>query len=183
MASTGSGTHGSPDGGVADLLRNLNLTTEEEEVVEFSDDEAECGNPKVEWALLGKVLSPTTVHAPAIQGSMKPAWGNPAGMKIRMIGKKGENLFAAEFTFKQDMERALGGSPWSIRKHAIILREYDESLKPSEIRFDRMEIWARIINLPLGWMNKHRGERVFGMIGDVKRLDVDKDGKASGPYL
>jgi hypothetical protein len=46
-----------------------------------------------------------------------------------------------------------------------------------------MEIWARIINLPLGWMNKHRGERVFGMIGDVKRLDVDKDGKASGPYL
>jgi hypothetical protein len=89
----------------------------------------------------------------------------------------------AEFNFKQDLERALGGSPWLVGKHAVILREYDESLKPSEIRFDRMEIWARIIDLPLGWMNKHRGERAMALIGIVKKMDVDKEGKASGPYL
>lgn len=80
----------------------------------------------VEWALVGKVMSPTTVHASAIHGAMKPAWGNPTGLKIRMIGKKGDNLFVAEFAFKQDMERALGSSPWVVGKHTVILREYDD---------------------------------------------------------
>jgi hypothetical protein len=128
------------------LLKNLNLTIEEE-VVQFSDDEQEV-DPTVDWALLGKVLSPTIVHAQAIQGAMRPAWGNPAGLKIRMIGRKEDNLFVAEFGFKQDMERALGGSPWLVGKHAVIMREYDESLKPSEIHFDRMDVWVRIMDLP-----------------------------------
>jgi hypothetical protein len=44
-----------------------------------------------------------TVHANAVHGAMKPAWGNPRGLKIRSIGMKGENLFVAEFGFKQDM--------------------------------------------------------------------------------
>lgn len=60
--------------------------------------------------MLGKVLSPTTVHAPAIQGAMRLSWGNPPGLMIRMIDKKGDNLSVVEFNFKQDMDRALGGS-------------------------------------------------------------------------
>jgi hypothetical protein len=76
-------------------------------VIAFDDDEADAANPAVEWALLGKVLSPSTVHAQAIQGVMKPAWGNPASLKIRSISMKRDNLFVVEFSFKQDMEREL----------------------------------------------------------------------------
>jgi hypothetical protein len=46
-----------------------------------------------------------------------------------------------------------------------------------------MDIWARIIDLPLGSINKIGGERAMGLIGEVKRMDVDKDVKTSGPYL
>lgn len=77
----------------------------------------------------------------------------------------------------------LTGTPWIAGKHTVILKEYDEKLKPSEVRFDRMEIWARILNLPLGWMNQHRGIRAMGLLGEVKRMDVDADGKASGAFL
>jgi hypothetical protein len=49
----------------------------EEAVAELNDDDEEEGaGPKVEWAVLGKVLSPTTVHAPAIRGAMRLSWGN-----------------------------------------------------------------------------------------------------------
>ncbi|RLN38622.1 hypothetical protein C2845_PM01G20240 [Panicum miliaceum] len=171
------------DASIADLLKNLHLTAKEEAVAEFSDDENDNGGSSVEWALVGKVLSPSTVHSSAIFGAMKPAWGNPAGLKIRTIGMKGDNLFVAEFGFKQDMERGLSGSPWVVGKHAVILRDYEEDLKPSEITFDRMDIWVRIMDLPLGWMNRHRGERTMGLIGEVKMMDVDKDRKASGPFL
>jgi hypothetical protein len=73
MASVGSDSPAQPDVNVTDLLKNLNLTAEEEEVLAFDDDEAGDANPTVEWAILGKVLSPATVHAQAIQGAMKPA--------------------------------------------------------------------------------------------------------------
>jgi len=75
-----------------------------------------------------------------IHRAMKPAWGNPSLLKIRSISEKGGNLFVAEFSFQQDMERTLGGSPWMVGRHALILQQYDERLRPSEINFDRIEI-------------------------------------------
>jgi hypothetical protein len=81
------------------------------------------------------------------------------------------------------MERALAGTPWMVGRHAVILKEYDEKLSASEIVFDRMELWVRILNLPLGWMNQQRGARAMNLIGQVVKMDVDSDGKASGAFL
>ncbi|XP_040385781.1 uncharacterized protein LOC121056051 [Oryza brachyantha] len=114
---------------------------------------------------------------------MKPAWGNPVGLKIRAIGEKGNNLFIASLGCENDLKRVLGGSPWMVGRHAVILQEYDESLKPSKIAFDKMEIWVRILNLLVGWMNRQRGVRALDLIGSVIGIDVHKDGEASGPFL
>jgi hypothetical protein len=46
-----------------------------------------------------------------------------------------------------------------------------------------MEIWVRLLDLPLGWMNTLRGTRAMKLLGDVVKLDVDNDGKASVPFL
>ena len=32
-------------------------------------------------------------------------------------------------------------------------------------------------------MNRHHGEQAMGLVGTVKNMDVDTDGKASGPFL
>ena len=63
--------------GVADLLKRLNLTEEEGEVAAFSDDEEEEMASKVQWAVVGKVLSPSTIHAGTIKGAMKAGMGQP----------------------------------------------------------------------------------------------------------
>lgn len=192
MASAGSGGGNDRDnigGGegakpnVTDLLRKLNLTENEEAVLDFSDEEEDGATPVVEWAVVGKVLSPSAVHVNTIRAAMRPAWGNPFGLKVRAIGEKGANLFVAEFGSKMDMERILAGAPWMVGRHAVILQGYDERLSASEIVFDKMEIWARIMNLPLGWMNQHKGNRAISLIGTVIKLDVDADAKASGAFL
>ena len=85
---------------------------------------------------------------------MKPAWGNPCGLKLWAIGEKTDNMFVAELGSKVEMERIMVGSPWMVGRHAVILQPYDECLSASEIVFDRMEIWVRLLNLPLGWMNQ-----------------------------
>lgn len=151
--------------------------------MEFSDDEDDGGTMHVEWALVGKVLSPGTLHVSTIGSAMKPAWGNPVGLKFRSIGEKSANLFVAEFGCMQDRDRALAGSPWVVGKYSVLLQLYNARLSTAEISFNSMEIWARILNLPLGWMNRKRGTRAMSLLGRVVLMDVDKDDKASGAFL
>jgi hypothetical protein len=40
-------------------------------VVEFSDEEDDGGSSTVEWVLVGKVLSPTTLHSTTIYRAIK----------------------------------------------------------------------------------------------------------------
>lgn len=116
MGATRSATSGGEPANpsVADLMQKLHLTANEVEVADFSDDESIGDNTVIEWALVGKVLSPTVLHENTIQSAMRPAWGNPVGLKIRSI----DNLFITEFGCKVDMERALAGSPWMVGRYA-----------------------------------------------------------------
>lgn len=158
----GEGGHHAQNPNVEDLMKKLNLTEEEEAVMHFCDDDDEEVLAPMEWALVGKVLLPVSVHVQLVRSAMKPAWGNPVGLKIRAIGEKNDNMFVAEFGSNRDLDRVLRGSPWMVGKYAVLLQEYDERLTVQEIVFDRMEIWVRILNLPLGWMNRTKGSRAMG---------------------
>jgi hypothetical protein len=86
MAAVGGGRKGEgsdhPGPDVSDLLSRLNLTKEEGAVADFCDDEDDVVLPTMEWALVGKILSPMAVHINTVCSAMKPAWGNPAGLKL-----------------------------------------------------------------------------------------------------
>jgi hypothetical protein len=84
MASAGDGSQdghpisGGGDGGakenVADLMMRLNLTEEEGVVVDFSDDDETADPVPMEWAVIGKVLSPSIVHVNTVRAAMRLAW-------------------------------------------------------------------------------------------------------------
>lgn len=40
------------------------------------------------------------------------------------------------------------GSPWHLNKNAVILAEFEDCMRPDELKFDRLQVWARILNLP-----------------------------------
>lgn len=89
----------------------------------------------------------------------------------------------AEFGSGRDLDRVLAGTPWLFGKYTVLLKEYDETLRPSDIVFDLLEMWVRILDLPLGWMNRTKGSKVMGLIGHVTKMDADADGKANGAFL
>jgi hypothetical protein len=85
MAAAGGGVLGEADAvrsrrsetsqtNVADLLKNLNLTAEEGEVLEFSDGEEDNNTNVVEWALVSKILSPSRMHPCTIHQAMHAPW-------------------------------------------------------------------------------------------------------------
>lgn len=96
---------------VEELMKKLNLTEDEVAVMDFYDNDREKDMASVEYALVGKVLSLTPVHAQLVRSAMKPVWGNLVGLKIRPIGEKDDNMFVAEFGSHRDLERVLVGSP------------------------------------------------------------------------
>jgi hypothetical protein len=187
---SGSGSHGGDsqnrddDVHVTDLLGRLNLTKDEEEFVAFSDDE-EAGDEggSLEFALIGKVFSPSSLHISTITSDMRLAWGNSFGLRLWSVGERVDNLFIIEFGSDVDKQRVFEGSPCVVGRYAVILQEYDESLKPSDVSFSSVTMWVHILDLPFGWMNSKRGSRAASLIGEVKKVEADAEGKVNGPFL
>jgi hypothetical protein len=96
-------------------------------------------------------------------------------------------MFVAEFATQGDQERVWNGSPWHVNKNAVILSEFEECMKPSELKFDRLSLWARVINLPFNlrdkkwWLpiaqqiDKHAKEVHFDHVGGFLRARVTVD--------
>ena len=166
--------------GVDSMMGRLNLLADETEVVDMSDDEEQDDSTLVKWALVGKVLSPNVVHIQSIRSAMYPAWGNPRGLRIRPAG---DNVFVTDFATKADRDRAFEGTPWMVGRHVVLLHDFDPRLRSSDIRFDSMTIWARIVDLPFEWMNDKKGLKIARLIDKHCSVDVDEFGEASGTFL
>ncbi|KAM0866451.1 hypothetical protein ACQ4PT_042616 [Festuca glaucescens] len=56
---------------------------------------------------------------------------------------------------KRDRERVWEGSPWHVSMNVVILSEFEECMKLTELRFDWLSLWARVLlNLPFNLREK-----------------------------
>jgi hypothetical protein len=99
--------------------------------------------------------------------ALRPAWGNPKGMTTKSVG---DNMFIVEFASKADKDRITAEAPWTVGKHAVILNDFDAKLKPLEVFFDKLAIWAQIKNPRFELMNKLWGENLGPKLGKVEKL-------------
>jgi hypothetical protein len=170
---------------VSDLFGKLNLTAKENEALVLDDIE-ESDLAVVKHAVIGKVLAPNPIQLQTIMAAMRPAWGNPRGLKARMVE---DYLFIAEFDTEMDKNRALEGSPWyigrqSVGRQAVILQDFNYDLRPSDVKFEEMAIWINILNLPFGLRNEKWGFELAKKIGRrVLKVDVDDQKRAVGKEL
>ncbi|KAM0875446.1 hypothetical protein ACQ4PT_036828 [Festuca glaucescens] len=154
-----------------------------EAVAVVLEDGADDFQVHSEWAIVGKVLSPSTLHINTIALALRPAWGNLRGL---VINSGGDNVFVAEFASKADKDRVVDGPPWVVGKHAVLLRDFDVDQRPKDMVFNRLKIWARILDLPFGYMYKKWGEMIVGPLcceGSVPSVNCDATGRCWGSYM
>ncbi|KAK1680162.1 hypothetical protein QYE76_041010 [Lolium multiflorum] len=178
--SSGSSQSATPAGvgGVADMLGRLQLTTQES--MHFVLDDGAYILDAPEWALIGKVLAPNTLHISTIKSALWSAWGNPKGLEFRPMGA---NIFLAEFATEADKTLVQDGTPWTVGNHCVILNVWDPRVNPADVEFNELAFWARILKLPCGLMNDHRGKELASRLGKIERMVVDEKGRAWGEYL
>jgi hypothetical protein len=110
------------------------LDINDEEATPLVIDDRDEG-AKQKWLVAGKVLYRHVFHINTISSALHPAWGNPKGLIFRSVG---ENMFVAEFATARDRDHVWDGSPWHVSKHAVILSKFEDCMKPSELKFDRI---------------------------------------------
>jgi hypothetical protein len=164
---------------VADMMKRLNLTPREADPL-ILDDEGDADLPCPKWALIGKVMAPNILHVNTIRNVVRPAWGNPKGLMIRPMGP---NLFLAEFDSEADKSRVAKGGPWTLSRHAILLKDFDPTVDPEDVVFNELPVWARIMKLGYTLMNSERVAPIAARLGKVERMDVDENGKVWGSFL
>ncbi|KAM0877414.1 hypothetical protein ACQ4PT_035543 [Festuca glaucescens] len=136
------------------------------------DDHDEGAQKK--WLLAGMVLHRNVFHINTIISALRPAWGNPKGLLLRSVG---ENKFIAKVATERDRSRVWEGSPWHVSKNAVILSEFEDCMKPSELRFDRLQLWARVMNLPFNLRDKKWWLPIARQIDEtVKEVQFDHVG-------
>jgi hypothetical protein len=163
---------------IDERIGRLKLTEAESKKLVVGDRE-EGNQPS--WSLAGKVLSRKVFHIQTILAILRPAWGNPKGLLFR---DGGTNMFVATFATEGDRGRVWERSPWNVSKHAVILEKIVDCQRPAEIRFDKLLIWVRVMDLPFNLLNATWGERIAKDISDdVVRVDVNKQGLTSGGFL
>lgn len=164
---------------VEEMMGRLRLTEVEAQPVVL-DDAEEDDLVLQDCALIGKVLSPNTLHIQTIESATRPAWGNPRGL---LFHPAGDNLFIVEFGTRMDRDRIMEGSPWVVGKHAVLLNCFDANIHPLQVRFDRLAIWANIMNLPPRLMKSKLGLEFAKPIGTIKRVESDADGCCWGASM
>ncbi|KAM0881148.1 hypothetical protein ACQ4PT_033125 [Festuca glaucescens] len=164
---------------IEELVGRMKLTAAESTKL-FIDDRASVQEQPI-WALAGKILVPKTkvLHIQTIADALRPAWGNPRGLVFR---DGGPDLFVAELPSERERDRIWERSPWTVNKHAVVLENFKRSQRPSELRFDRLPIWVRVMNLPFN-LNDDWGKMIASSIGEFISVDTSNTKLVSGKFL
>ncbi|KAK9991578.1 hypothetical protein SO802_026563 [Lithocarpus litseifolius] len=95
---------------VTSILEKMNLTSEEEEVIEIPEEGRKEGMEGCALSLIGKFLTCRPFNRKAAITMLKRAWVLEEGVQMVEVGT---NLFQLKFQTKFAMDRVLKGGPWS----------------------------------------------------------------------
>ncbi|KAE8803276.1 hypothetical protein D1007_20859 [Hordeum vulgare] len=103
---------------------------------------------------------------------------------IRWLGLDlGRNVFEVHFGSEGDWRHVLHNGPWQFDFSVLIVKEYDGGTRPSEMVFDKVEMWVQVHDLPPDKRMEEFGNALGSWLGKVVRVDVDEEGKAKGQHL
>ncbi|KAM0902881.1 hypothetical protein ACQ4PT_019011 [Festuca glaucescens] len=160
---------------IEEMVGRLKLTAAETRKIRI-DDREEGEGPS--WAVAGLILvqKPKVIHIQTIAAALRPAWGNPKGL---IFSEGGHNMFIAEFASERDRERMWERSPWTVNKHAVLIENYQSCRRPSELRFERLLLWVRVVDLPRNMINTNWGTKIANDLGN-EVVQIDTRNKFNG---
>ncbi|KAK8523703.1 hypothetical protein V6N12_013788 [Hibiscus sabdariffa] len=165
---------------VAKLMSNLNFS--EEEMIEMEPMEGigqEQQSETARW-VVAKLFTMRKVDGAAVVRVFYSVWKE---QPLEEALDLGSNFFLFKFGKMEDKEFVLGRSPWTFDGELLALQPFDGKLNPAEYIFNKLAIWIRVYDLPLGYMNHQMGERISNSFGTSVAVDLRTGEGSMGSFL
>lgn len=124
---------------VIDGLRNMKLTSEEEEIIPISDEGRLEAIESCSLSLLGKFLTCKPFNNRVAKITLKRAWSLEDRMHITEVGP---NLFQFKFQSEFDMSKVLSGGPWSFDNQLLLLQQWKRGMTVGSLKFEYASLWV-----------------------------------------
>ncbi|KAI5001598.1 hypothetical protein ZWY2020_026248 [Hordeum vulgare] len=134
----------------------------------------------IKWSAVGKAFSPRPLNKMVLERTMQRAWGLHHEARFPDMG---DNFFVVHFESVGNCRHAMNNGPWQYHLNVLALKEYESNVRQSEMVFDKTAVWVRVTDLPPGKRMDAFGKAVGNWLGEVVKVDVDKDGMARGNQL
>lgn len=145
----------------------------------FEDPESEL--PKSSrWSAVCKACTRRPVNKTGLERAMTRAWGLHREAQFRDMGS---NIFVVHFGSEGDYKHVMNNGPWQFDFSVLIMKEYEGKTRPPEMVFNKVDMWVKVVDLPPDKRTAVFGKALGNWIGEVVKVDMDKDGIARGNQL
>jgi hypothetical protein len=120
------------------------------------------------------------VNKEAFKSVFSTIWRTASRVKFKELGN---NIWLFEFADKNDKRRVMEGRLWSFDKQIVVLDEFGESTKLSQMEFTCSPFWIQVHDMLLLCMNKSVGTKIGESLGQLEDVDIAGDGTRWGSCL
>lgn len=135
-------------------MKNLEITEEEEDVVDFSGF-IEQPVRSSRWAVVLRVREVALQSHGVLFCYASGVWTCAKEVKFVPLD---DYTFTTEFKCFGEWNTAMHGGPWLFRNQAVVVEEYDGLTNVESMALDSIRVWTRIMGLPDLLHNKRVAE-------------------------
>ncbi|KAK3211949.1 hypothetical protein Dsin_016655 [Dipteronia sinensis] len=167
-------------GGIARLCASLSLIEQEGPVRKLKENLRTAALKRMSTSLVGKILASKTVNRGACIRVIGRIWKVRHALEIESVTG---NIFAFHFEDEVELQRILGGGPWSFDDALMVLERPAGRGTIDMMSFRHADFWVQIRQVPLICMTREIGCFLGGLIGVVVRVDGGDSGECVGKFM
>lgn len=141
------------------LARQITLKHGEDELLAADPSHAAPRTNDHSLSLVGRVVIDRELSINSIRANVRRLLNPVKGVDIKGLGP---NMVVMHFAHPLDRKHALGGCPWAIDRHALLLEPLDPAIKPEHHKLTHMPIMIRVLQLSVS----NRSESIARLIGN-----------------
>lgn len=149
-------------------FENLNLSDDEEEVLDFQVNQNEGTKADPHLCLVGRFLTKKPIRTYAMKERMASVW--QPGKKVA-IKEAATGIYLFQFFHKLDMQKVMNGGPWFFDGHLLILGQMGATDLPTQIPLFHVMFWVQVHDIPTGFMSLEVGKGLGNYIGEFIEYD------------
>ncbi|OMO80690.1 hypothetical protein CCACVL1_12816 [Corchorus capsularis] len=147
---------------------NLQQGVMEEDLIVDLDIDRDSVRESTQFSLIEKVISDRNLNKNGAMGVLQSIW--PLKV-LRKVFDLGPNLCGFSFVDQRSMEFALHNGPWTVMGHHLCLKRWDTSLAVGEIKFEEVNFWTQVHNLPLEYLTSSNARKIGVQLGKVVEIE------------